>query len=179
MELINPMTLDQGLERIVVDSSQDHLPPLTIGPYEALLSKGVRGRNALAAYQHLLYTYRRQGTNQPWATTRYLMNGLGMGRDKAKAAKTLLHEMGLIDYIQPTDAKGRKGKTYTKLNLLPNPGRSAVPVLSPAVDPSYGSETQMLEEETKKRGEKKEEHDLASSSPHGFELWKAKTRASA
>ncbi|MGD0727077.1 MAG: hypothetical protein ABSB63_16110 [Spirochaetia bacterium] len=169
MELFQPTTLAIELERIIVDPAQDHLPPLTVGLYEAFLAKGDPGRTALAAYQHLLYTYRRQGTNQPWATTRYLMAGLGMGRDKVKAAKALLHEMGLIEYIQRQGAKGRLGRTYTKLNLLPNPGPTAglksgtaegisIPTAGlfdrPAVPPSSGARTQMLEEEINVLGEK-------------------------
>lgn len=162
MELFQPAALAIELERIIVDPAQDHLPPLTVGLYEAFLAKGAAGRDALAAYQHFLYTYRKQGTNQPWATTSYLMAGLGWGRDKVKAAKTLLHEMGLIEFIQRQGPKGRLGRTYTKLNLLPNPGPTAVRKSSTAVEisnptarlvdrlavpPSNGARTQMLEEE--------------------------------
>jgi hypothetical protein len=134
-----------------------------MGLYEAFLARGDRGRDALAAYQHLLYTYRKQGTNQPWATTRYLMAGLSMGRDKVKRAKALLREMGLIEYVQRQLEGGRLGKTYTKLNLLPNPGLTAGLKSGTAADstaglatsmtvtPSNGARTQLLEEEIKKR----------------------------
>jgi hypothetical protein len=169
IELADVMLPDS--ERVQVPIEQDSLPPITIGMYEAFLAKGTRGREALAAYQHLLYTYRKQGTNQPWATTHYLMTGLGMGRNKVRAAKTLLHTMGLIEYVQRKGVRGRMGKTYTRLNLLPNPGRTAIPEsgtpvtaipdIGPAVTPPSGGKTQMLEEETKCLG--KESNSSAKS----------------
>lgn len=105
-----------------VDINQDTLPPITIGLYRAFLAKGKIGKDALAVYQHLLFTYRLQHTNIVRAENVYLMKGLSMSEHRVKKAKTLLRSMELIGTVWRHTAKGRFVNPYLKLNLLPNPG---------------------------------------------------------
>ncbi len=146
------------VETVRVDYRQDSLP-LAAGLYEAFLAKGKAGRDGLLVYLHLLYTYRRQGTNQPWATKSYLEQGLRMGHRRISIARSLLSEMGLIGYVRDRSSGGRLGKVYTRLNLVPNPSVTTGPETGPMVNASEkpedhhrsphrrcGSGRQMLEE---------------------------------
>ena len=99
---------------------------MSAGLFEAFFAKEKPGQDAALVYLKLLLTYRRQGTNQPWATNGYLTSGLHMGMDRVKDAKALLHEMGLIEYIQRRESSGKMAKHYTKLNLVSNPGTVGV-----------------------------------------------------
>ena len=149
-----------NLDQVRADYRQDQLPAITIGLYEAFMSRGEQGHDALLAYMHLLYTYRRQSTNQVWATQAYLMKGLSMGRNKVTAARALLKGMELAESVEVRDpATKRITGHYIKLNLLPNPGKATAPESgsvekSPekATAPDFhrvAPERQMLEEETK------------------------------
>ena len=100
---------------------EDQLPGITLGVYKAFLKRGKDGIEALAVYQHLLFTYRLQHTNQIWATDEYIAKGVHIGLVKVRKCKSILKSMGLIDYIQKRD-KNRFGKTYILLHLLPNLG---------------------------------------------------------
>jgi hypothetical protein len=115
------LRLDDAFPAIFVDYRQDHVQ-VSIGLYERLLAKSRVGRDALALYLHLQYCYRRQHTNRVWATDVFLTTGTGMGEDRLKRAKTLLQREGLIAYRQDRESKGRKGKVYIELLLVPNPG---------------------------------------------------------
>jgi hypothetical protein len=108
--------------RLTVDIDQDSLPPITVGLYKAFLSKGKRGLDAHAVYQHLLFTYRLQHTDTVRADNAYIAKGLGMGTRRVKAAKNLLRSMNLIGTVRRHAEKGRFVSTFTRLNLLPNPG---------------------------------------------------------
>jgi hypothetical protein len=104
-----------------ISIDEDQLPGITVGLYKAFLKRGKDGMEALEVYQHLLFTYRLQHTNQIWATDEYIAKGVHIGLVKVRKCKSILKSMGLIDYIQKRD-KNRFGKTYILLHLLPNPG---------------------------------------------------------
>lgn len=108
-----------------ISIDEDQLPAITLGVYRAFLKRGKDGMEALAVYQHLLFTYRIQHTNQIWATDEYIAKGVHIGLVKVRKCKSILKSMGLIDYIQKRD-KNRFGKTYILLHLLPNPGAGGV-----------------------------------------------------
>lgn len=142
------------LENVKADYRQDSLP-VCAGLYEAFLVKGATGRDALLCYLHLLWTYRRQGTNRPWAVSKYLENGLDLSPKRVRIAKGLLHSMKLIEYVRDRTKSGRLGKVYTKLNLVSNPfatgAMTALVGESPeiatgAVSPCVAPVRQMLEE---------------------------------
>jgi len=154
------------LENVKADYRQDSLP-VCAGLYEAFLVKGATGRDALLCYLHLLWTYRRQGTNRPWAVNRYLENGLDLSPKRVRIAKGLLHSMKLIEYVRDRTKSGRLGKVYTKLNLVSNPfatgAMTALVGESPenttgAVSPCVAPVQQMLEEG-------KVNKDIAESTP--------------
>ena len=119
IELANVMLPE--LEHVRTDYRQDMLP-ISAGLYEAFLVNGQKGRDALLSYMHLLWTYRRQGTNKPWAIGRYLSRGLNLSPKRVRLAKGLLHRMGLVEYERDRTRGGKLGKVYTKLNLVSNPG---------------------------------------------------------
>jgi hypothetical protein len=102
--------------------NEDQLPGITVGVYKAFLKREKDGIEALAVYQHLLFTYSLQHTNQIWATDEYIAKGIHIGLVKVRKCKSILKSMGLIDYIQKRDKGSRFGKTYILLHLLPNPG---------------------------------------------------------
>jgi hypothetical protein len=91
---------------------------LSVEMYEFFMANGEIGQQAQQLYLHLQYTARRQKTNQVWANTYYLTQGLGWGKRKLKAVKAFLSKHGLIDYIQPRKDRGRVGKTYIRLNYI-------------------------------------------------------------
>ncbi len=155
------------LHRVQADYRHDQLPSITIGLYEAFMARGEAGHDALLAYMHLLYTYRRQNTNQVWATQSYLMKGLRMGRNKVTAARGLLKEIGIAQSVDVRDPVTRRiTGHYIKLNLLPNPGKAILPESGTVVStvpeshttgkPQGGVSRQMLEEVTEMLEEGKE-----------------------
>lgn len=62
-----------------ISIDEDQLPGITVGVYKAFLKRGKDGIEALAVYQHLLFTYRLQHTNQIWATDEYIAKGIHIG----------------------------------------------------------------------------------------------------
>ena len=190
------------LENVKADYRQDTLP-ICAGLYEAFLVSGANGRDGLLCYLHLLWTYRRQGTNKPWAVGKYLSQGLNLSPKRVRIAKGLLHKMGLVEYERDRTASGKLGKVYTRLNLVANPGTTGA-VGAPlekspenttgAVSPLVVPVQQMLEErkEIKNAQNTAQEEPTAPPSqllkkgpktPHGrltrlfCELYKKKTGA--
>jgi hypothetical protein len=111
-------------ECVLVDLNQDTLPPITVGLYRAFLARREVGVDACLIYQLMTYGYRWQRTDRIWMTNRYIQKVLNMGERRVRVAKSLLSSMGLIATHQQRDERGRVTKTYTKLNLLANPGKS-------------------------------------------------------
>jgi hypothetical protein len=160
------------LQRVRADYRQDALP-LSAGLYEAFLANGAKGRDALLCYLHLLWTYRRQGTDRPWAVSDYLAVGLKLSPKRVRLAKGLLCRMHLIEYVRDRKA-GRLGKVYTKLNLVSNPGATGAagaPLEKGpestigAVSPSMVPVQQVLEERSKRRVERPSAEAQPPSSP--------------
>ncbi len=155
------------LETILVDCDQDQLPAITVGMYKRFLAQGPVGRTALAVYQHILFCYRVQGTDRPWATNKFLMAGLSMGRNKVAAARSLLQKMGLVVPWADRDEAGRVKKWYLRLTMLPNPGgkpvtatipeSGTVDAISSNGDPSTIPETPLVDSETQMLEEVREE----------------------
>lgn len=123
IELTFPdIELGEGDANFYVPGDQDSLPPVTIGLYRAFRAKGKRGTDAFLVYSHLLFTYRLQHTDCVRATNTYISRGIGVGVRRVKSAKNLLRSMRLIQSVMRQDKKGRIIGSYTRLNLLPNPG---------------------------------------------------------
>jgi hypothetical protein len=75
--------------------------------YEFFLNNGRTGIEAMTVWLHLVYTARRQSTNQVWANNIYLQNGLQLGERKIRTLKAWLHKHGLIEYVdQARDSRG-------------------------------------------------------------------------
>lgn len=154
------MSLDLQLsDMLAVDVNQDSLPPIVVGLYRAFLARGKVGLDAYMIYSFLLYTYRWQHTDKVWATNDYIEKALKMGERRIRVAKSLMVKMDLISIVREKDNKGRITKTFTRLNLLPNPGipTSATGALVDSDSPADrfhtgGPAPQLLEEETKKSG---------------------------
>ena len=71
----------------------------------------------LAVYWFLARCAMKQKTLQPWATTRFISNGLKISEARIKLAKTELVDFGLIEIVQERLKKGRGfGKVFTKVN---------------------------------------------------------------
>ncbi len=115
---------DENEETIFVDAEYEPLI-LPVRQYEFFMAKGARGIEAMTLLLHLLYTSRRQHTNQVWAANVYIMKGLDMGERTVIRAKKFLAEYGFISYVRPKDAKtGQfKEKTYLKITYMANPGK--------------------------------------------------------
>jgi hypothetical protein len=161
------------LQRIRADYRQDSLP-ISAGLYEAFLAKGATGRDALLCYLHLLWTYRKQGTNRPWAVSRYLENGLNLSPKRVRIAKGLLCRMQLIEYIQEKKGRGQFGKVYTKLNLVSNPFAAGAlttlvekgrEITAGAPHRPGGPVRQMLEERIRERVEQPSAESKPTASP--------------
>jgi hypothetical protein len=161
-----------------VDVNQDSLPPITVGLFRAFLAREKIGTDAYLIYSFLLYTYRWQHTDTVWATNEYIEKALRMGERRIRVAKSLLARMDLIATVREKNKKGRITKTFTRLNLLPNPGISTsaagAPVDSDRPADRFrtgGPGPQMLEEEIKKSSAS------AQASPSQLPKTKNKTRA--
>lgn len=97
---------------------------LPVKQYEFFMANGAQGIEAMTLLLHLLYTSRRQHTNQVWAANTYLRQGLDMGERTVIRAKKFLHDHGFISYHQAKDeASGQfSGKNYIRVNYMRNPG---------------------------------------------------------
>lgn len=89
---------------------------LPIKLYEFFMANGKQGMEAKTLWEHLVYTARKQSTNQVWANNTYIQNGTGYGERKVKELKSWLKKHGLISYIQDKDPKtGKILKTYIRV----------------------------------------------------------------
>ncbi|MDY7027147.1 MAG: hypothetical protein SVR04_02505 [Spirochaetota bacterium] len=68
--------------------------------YEFFMANGKTGLEAMRVWLHLVYTARKQHTNQVWALNTYLQKGTGFGERKIKECKAWLHKHNLITYVQ-------------------------------------------------------------------------------
>jgi hypothetical protein len=115
-EPIETVELDEGFNPLLI----------SIGQYELFLAGGKVGGDAKDVFLHLMYTARRQQTNQVWANDEYIRSGIGIGRDSLIKAKKWLVDKGMISYIRErrptenTDGKrgGTLGKSYIRLNYI-------------------------------------------------------------
>jgi hypothetical protein len=104
-------------ENISIEKAHDIIP-ISVGLYGMFLANGKDGMNALAVYQHLIYTARLQETNQPWANNVYIGNALPLGQESIRKAKTFLHRKGLIKYVQTRGESGQMGKTFIRICFI-------------------------------------------------------------
>ncbi len=121
----------QEIESVVIEPAFD-LIFITVAKYEMFLSMGAEGRDAKDLYEHLMYTARRQGTNQVKAKDIYLKKGLNWGSERLRKAKNLLKELGLMEVVQERDEKGHFKNGYIKvkaatLETVTRPDRERVP----------------------------------------------------
>ena len=100
-----------------VELSEELSPIVTpIELYEFFMAHDSLGRDAKDVWEHLVYTARKQHTNQVWAKNVYIQNGLSMGEKKVKAAKKFLADHNLIRYIKETDEQGRVVNWYIRVH---------------------------------------------------------------
>ncbi len=71
---------------------------------------------ALLVFYH--YTGLWQRTNQPHATVAYVMKGLRWGKDKVRALRLELRNLGLIEDVSTVDQHGRKKGWYVRLSYF-------------------------------------------------------------
>ena len=124
---------------------EDDLIYMTVSFYEMMREEDPSG-DALELYWHLVYTARRQQTNQVWADEIYLRRGLGMGEKKVKRAKGILHRLGIIEYIK-TRENGRFTKQYILIKKNITRGAISAPVVQKTTgveNDTGGSGKQML-----------------------------------
>ena len=87
------------------------LGAMVINPhlYQKFMNEGKEFQNLLALYMFYTYHAQYQKTNQPYATNKFVQEGLGWGLEKVKRIKALLKKLGVIQMV-------RKGYfTYVKL----------------------------------------------------------------
>lgn len=104
----------------------------TVGKYKLFLKHGAKGQDAYMLYSHLMFTARLQKTNCIKANNQYLMNGLGWGKTKLRAAKELLVELQIIVYKQEHNPDGTFGKQYIEVKTTSKPVASEPAGGSPA-----------------------------------------------
>lgn len=84
----------------------------------SLVEKFARHKNFTDILALYVFYYRvalRQRTNQPKATDKYCMEGLGLGRTKFYAAKKVLQNMKIIEQVEVGRTKWKFGTFYIKL----------------------------------------------------------------
>jgi len=70
----------------------------------------------IALYLFYIYTARKQKTNRPWCTRRYISQGLNWPAEKVKRARGILRdELKLIEEIPST---GRNSKSYVRIKYV-------------------------------------------------------------
>lgn len=93
------------------------LQPIILSPTirTKLLSQPHAG-DLIALYIFYLHVSDYQNTNQPWATDRYCMKGLGWGQNRFYAAKKALVKLRLIEPIRDRKTtKNEFGQCYIKI----------------------------------------------------------------
>lgn len=155
-------------ELVFVDVEYEPLI-LPVRQYEFFMANGSRGIEAMTLLLHLLYTSRRQHTNQVWAANTYIRKGLSLGERTVKRAKAFLHEHGFISYVQPRNSAGTMEKNYIRLNYIRNPGKredsTAGAFTAPPVNRTTGDSIQMLEETIEMLKETTNPEEPAESAP--------------
>lgn len=74
--------------------------------------------DALALYIKLLAQTRMQETNQTLSKNEFLQKAMWWWRERLQAAKKVLNELGLIDYLQIRDDQGKMKAMYVRVNYL-------------------------------------------------------------
>jgi len=135
---------EQNVDNVILDDWYNTIP-VSVGQYEFFMANGKDGMDALLVLMHLIYTGRRQQTNQVWASVSYIRKGLSMGADRLKRAKSFLHEHGFIEYIQNRDEQTKQvGKTYIKVVYMPK--KAGGLKSRPPVNRTTGNGQEMLKE---------------------------------
>jgi hypothetical protein len=111
---------------IRIDRDQDIIP-VSVGLYRLFMAGGTAGREALALYQHLIFTARLQDTQQVKANNVYLGRGLDWGQAKVKAAKAWLADAQLIEYVRTRAPDGHLGEVYIRLRFAYRMDAAAAP----------------------------------------------------
>ena len=83
-----------------------------------LLLKESDGDNLIALYVFYYYTAKWQKTNQPKATTTYVMKGLGWGEDRVLRIKGRLKELNLVKDVIQRDSNGKIMGYFIKVNFI-------------------------------------------------------------
>jgi len=120
VDILEKTNKEEAAENTRRSDQKDRLIHITVAMYDLFLANGALGMDAKNVYEHLIYTARRQKTNQVWATVSYLARGLNMGEKRVRAAKKFLKDKDLIDYVQrpPVQGEPQFGKTYIRLKYL-------------------------------------------------------------
>lgn len=96
---------------------EDYLVILSKQTIEAFYREEKPG-DLIALYTTYYFTAKWQETNQPRATTTYIMKKLGWGKTRVISAKKKLIEMKLIEEIKLRNKKGIFGKNFIKINYI-------------------------------------------------------------
>ncbi|KKN02488.1 hypothetical protein LCGC14_1117140, partial [marine sediment metagenome] len=84
---------------------------------DLFLSMGKDYSNCLGLYHFYCYTGRWQKSNQPYATTKFVSQGIGWSENKVKRIKRTLRQLGLIEDVVVNEETGQH-KSYIKVNFL-------------------------------------------------------------
>ncbi len=136
---------EESISSGIVDQYRDELKEVvsvwvdktiftTVETYERLLNAKYPS-DAIALYNHLLFTARFQKTNSVWANNNYIGKGLGWGRDRVKRAKKDLKDLKLIEYKQEIRKDHKFGKVFIVIKYIPSKlGLTAILDNRPTVD---------------------------------------------
>jgi len=117
------MLSDINFVKVEVGVEQKYIP-ISVDMYDLFFSKGKRGLEALMVYLHIYRAAKRQKTNKPWVTIRYIASGLKIGKSKTMDLLRFLEkDLGVIEIDRQNkkerDTNGRfTGKTYIKLKYI-------------------------------------------------------------
>ena len=141
---------------------------LSVDLYEFFYAHGKEGLEAMNVWLHLVYTARKQATNQVYAKNTYLTKGTILGEKKVRTAKSFLHRHNLIAYVPRRSENGNTIENwYIRVHgvkqLVQNPSTRAIstPVqINPCL---YGG--QMLKDNNKMLKNSKHSRTGAKSTP--------------
>lgn len=88
--------------------------PLVIneGLYDAFMKQGKIGNDLISLYLLMIKTSNNQETNTIYCTDTYIKKNTHLSNKRIKEAKSLLHKMGLIQFIHRRSEAGQFSKTY-------------------------------------------------------------------
>ena len=116
MVIQNELEIENKIKEILAEVFKD----LIISNKQTfdLFLKQKNPSDLIALYDFYYYTAKWQKTNQPKATTYYVMKGLKWGKDKTRKVKKQLVELGLIQDVRKVNKNSKYLGWYIKINYI-------------------------------------------------------------